>query len=221
MPVVRWLPAGPHALLLELPSAAAVTRLYDALGRDPREPGQLAGDVVPAARTLLFEDVTDLARLREVVTQVAGAAEPAESVGDADEPALGRAEPAGEVVEVPVRYDGADLDEVARLWDMTRAEVVATHTGTDFTVAFCGFAPGFAYCTGLPQRLHVPRRDSPRARVPAGSVGLAGEFTGVYPSASPGGWQLLGSTDLTLWDLGADPPALLSPGTRVRFTEVS
>ncbi len=118
-----------------------------------------------------------------------------------------------------MRYDGADLDEVARLWDMTRGEAVATHTGTDFVVAFCGFAPGFAYCTGLPEPLHVPRRDSPRTRVPAGSVGLAGEFTGVYPNASPGGWQLLGVTDLTLFDVTAEPPALLSPGTRIRFSE--
>ncbi len=122
-------------------------------------------------------------------------------------------------VEVPTTYDGADLDDVARLWGMTRAEAVATHTGTAFVVAFCGFAPGFAYCTGLPDDLAVPRLDRPRARVPAGSVGLAGEFTGVYPGESPGGWRLIGRTDLRLWDATRDEPALLAPGTRVRFTE--
>jgi KipI family sensor histidine kinase inhibitor len=103
---------------------------------------------------------------------------------------------------------------------MTADEVVATHTASDLVVAFCGFAPGFAYCTGLPERLAVPRLDSPRARVPAGSVGLAGPFTGVYPTESPGGWRLLGRTDLVLWDEERDPPATLSPGTAVRFVAV-
>ncbi len=130
-----------------------------------------------------------------------------------------RSGPVAAAVEVPTVYDGGDLDEVARLWDMTRPEAVRTHTGTDFTVAFLGFAPGFPYCTGLPDRLHVPRRDTPRARVPAGSVGLAGGFTGIYPRESPGGWQLLGHTDLRLWDSSADPPATLAPGTRVRFAD--
>jgi KipI family sensor histidine kinase inhibitor len=123
-------------------------------------------------------------------------------------------------VEVPTRYDGPDLDDVARLWDMTRHEVVRTHSGTDFVVAFCGFAPGFAYCTGLPAGRAVSRLPSPRPRVPAGAVGLAGEFTGVYPSSSPGGWRLIGRTDLVLWRPEAEPPATLPPGTRVRFTVV-
>jgi KipI family sensor histidine kinase inhibitor len=102
---------------------------------------------------------------------------------------------------------------------MTVAEAVATHTSTDFVVAFCGFAPGFAYCTGLPDELTVPRHADPRPRVPAGSVGLAGEFTGVYPTASPGGWRLLGRTDLTLWEPDREQPATLAPGTRVRFVQ--
>jgi KipI family sensor histidine kinase inhibitor len=103
---------------------------------------------------------------------------------------------------------------------MTRAEAVATHTGTELVVAFIGFSPGFAYCTGLPAELAVPRLDRPRARVRAGSVGLAGEYTAAYPSASPGGWRLVGRTDARLWDTGRDEPALLTPGTRVRFVEV-
>jgi KipI family sensor histidine kinase inhibitor len=104
---------------------------------------------------------------------------------------------------------------------MTRDEVVATHTSTEFVVAFCGFAPGFAYCSGLPENLSVPRLDSPRTKVPAGSVGLAGPYTGVYPTPSPGGWQLIGRTELVLWDVDRDPPATLAPGTGVRFTVAS
>ena len=207
---MRWLPAGPDGLLLELGSAADVAGVYGDLDRPVLD---LAGDVVPAARTILFDRVSDQARLRELVTAVA---EGVAGRPGAPEAGRGRARE----VEVPVRYDGADLDDVARAWDMTRKEVVRTHTATGFVVAFCGFAPGFAYCTGLPDHLHVPRRSTPRTRVPAGSVGLAGEFTGVYPTASPGGWQLLGVTDLRLWDAGADEPALLGPGTRVHFTEV-
>ncbi len=91
------------------------------------------------------------------------------------------------------------------------------HSGAGYTVRFCGFAPGFAYLDGLDPRLHVPRRDDPRTSIPAGSVAIAGEFAGVYPRASPGGWRLLGRTDASLWDVDRDPPALLTPGTRVRF----
>jgi KipI family sensor histidine kinase inhibitor len=162
-------------------------------------------DVVPAARTVLVDGLVGLSAddLADAVAR-AGSGAPAQ---------------AGDVVEVPTVYDGEDLEVVARHWDMTRDEVVTTHTGLELVVAFCGFSPGFAYLTGLPERLHVPRRDSPRSRVPAGSVAVAGEYTGVYPRPSPGGWQLLGRTDLVLWDTKADPPALLSPGTRVRFVE--
>lgn len=87
-------------------------------------------------------------------------------------------------------------------------------------MAFCGFAPGFGYMVGGDPRLRVPRRDEARVRVPAGAVALAGEFTGVYPRASPGGWQLLGRTDAVIWDVDRDPPGLLRPGVRVRFEEV-
>jgi len=100
---------------------------------------------------------------------------------------------------------------------MTSAEAALTHASVEYTVSFCGFSPGFAYCTGLPEELWVPRRDDPRPRVEAGAIGLAGEFTGVYPSASPGGWRLVGRTSAALWDTDRVEPALLTPGTRVRF----
>jgi KipI family sensor histidine kinase inhibitor len=120
-------------------------------------------------------------------------------------------------IEIPVTYDGADLAVVASHTGLSEDEIVAAHTGTPWTVAFGGFAPGFAYLVGGDERLVVPRRDSPRTSVPAGSVGLAGEFSGVYPRSSPGGWQLIGRTDAVMFDVDGDPPALLTPGARVRF----
>ncbi|MFL6119130.1 5-oxoprolinase subunit PxpB [Actinophytocola sp.] len=127
----------------------------------------------------------------------------------------------GDEVTIPVRYDGADLAEVAAATGMSEDEVVTVHTGPEYTVAFTGFAPGFGYLTGLDERLRLPRRDSPRTRVPAGAVAVAGEFTGVYPRPSPGGWHLLGSTTVPLWEPSREPPALLHPGTKVRFEAVS
>ena len=132
-------------------------------------------------------------------------------------PAPEKARRDGPTIDVPVIYDGPDLDDVARLTGMTSEEVVTAHTGTPWQVAFGGFAPGFAYLIGGDPRLQVPRRDEARTKVPAGSVGLAGEFSGIYPRQSPGGWQLLGHTDLRMWDVDRNPPALLQPGTLVRF----
>lgn len=120
-------------------------------------------------------------------------------------------------VVIAVSYDGPDLAEVAMLTGLTEDEVVAAHTGTAWRVGFGGFAPGFAYLVGGDPRLQVPRRSTPRTSVPAGSVGLAGEFSGIYPRASPGGWQLIARTDVDLFDVERDPPALLQPGMRVRF----
>lgn len=124
------------------------------------------------------------------------------------------ARPSG-LVRLPTVYDGEDLALAAHHLSLSVEELVARHSSTEFTVAFCGFAPGFGYLTGLPWT--VPRLAAPRPRVPAGSVGLAGPYTGVYPSASPGGWLLVGRTDVRLFDVDASPPALLAPGTRVRF----
>lgn len=200
-------PYGHDAVLLEVPADRVLPTYEAVLALLSRRGDASARDVVPAARTVLVDGLRGLS-----------GAELAEAVRVADPaPSATRDEHA---VEVPTRYDGDDLSEVARLWDMTTREVVVTHTATSFVVAFCGFAPGFAYCTGLSEDLHVPRRRTPRSRVPAGSVGLAGEFTGVYPTASPGGWQLLGRTDLRLWDSEAEPPATLAPGSAVRFVDV-
>jgi KipI family sensor histidine kinase inhibitor len=124
------------------------------------------------------------------------------------------------VVDIPVTYDGADLEEVAGLARVTPAEIVRRHTAHEWTVAFCGFAPGFGYLVQTSGHWDVPRRTSPRTRVPAGSIALAGEFTGVYPRESPGGWQLIGRTEVTVFDLSREPAALLRPGNQVRFIDV-
>ena len=165
-----------------------------------------ATDIVPAARTVLLDGLADPEAAAALVAAIVLPVGPLPAAG-------------ARVVEIPVTYDGPDLDEVARQWDVTTAEVVRLHRETDFVVAFCGFAPGFAYCTGLPGDRLVQRRGEPRSRVPAGSVALAGEFTSVYPSDSPGGWQLIGSTPEPVWRPDADPPALLTPGTTVRFVD--
>jgi KipI family sensor histidine kinase inhibitor len=198
------LPYGDAGLLLEVADTAEVVVLADAC-RAADLPGVL--DVVPAARTVLLvlEPGTELASVRQAVEKL-------EVRAGEDAPA-----PAGSI-EIPVVYDGPDLAEVARLTGLSEADVVAAHTGQAWRVAFGGFAPGFAYLTGGDPRLAVARRDEARTAVPAGSVGLAGEFSGNYPRSSPGGWQLIGRTDAVLWDLDRDPPALLAPGAEVRFT---
>lgn len=127
---------------------------------------------------------------------------------------------AGRRIDIPVRYggtDGPDLARVAEHCGMTPDEVVRRHTACDYVVYFLGFQPGFAYLGGLDERLHTPRRDEPRLTVPPGSVGIGGAQTGIYPLATPGGWQLIGRTSLSLFDPLADPPTRLAPGDRVRF----
>jgi KipI family sensor histidine kinase inhibitor len=197
------LPYGDRALLVEVADLAAVGAVRAALEGSPL-PGQR--DLVPAARTVLVvldraPSALDAATLRRLSTTT-----PPKSGGKA-------------TVELRVIFDGADLAEVAALTGRSAAEVVATLTSVELTVAFCGFSPGFGYLAGLPDDLHVPRRATPRTRVPAGSVALAGPFAGVYPQASPGGWQLVGRTDAVLFDVHRDPPALLTPGTTVRFRD--
>ena len=198
------LPCGDRALLVEVADGTAVRALTAALTAHPL-PGQ--EELVPAARTVLVRlgrppAGTDVAALRRL-----------------DPAGVDVPEPAGEVT-LDVAFDGPDLDEVAERTGRSVDALVAALTGTELTVAFSGFAPGFGYLTGLPADLHVPRRATPRTRVPAGAVGLAGPYAGVYPRASPGGWQLVGRTDAVLFDVDREPPALLVPGTVVRLRRV-
>ena len=203
--VVRY---GDDAVLVELPGLAEVRALDDAVrvarAVDPDAAGIV--DQVPAARTLLL-------RVRDGIDPASLAVQRWWDARTAPVPRSAVAE-----VRLAVDYDGPDLADVARLAGLTVDEVVARHTGASYTVAFGGFMAGFAYLVGLDPVLRVPRLDSPRERVPAGSVAIADEFSAVYPAATPGGWRLLGRCDVTLFDVERDPPALLQPGTRVRFT---
>ncbi|MCM0674118.1 allophanate hydrolase subunit 1 [Micromonospora phytophila] len=213
---MRIRPVGAHALLLDCAAPATggpaggtgeTTALVEAWRAElwrRRERGELiAVEIVPAAATVLLDGVPD----------PAGTA--ARIAGWTPRPAATTA--AVDTVEVPVTYDGEDLPVVAGHWGVDVPAVVARLGRTGFRVAFCGFAPGFAYLTGLPAELAVPRLPTPRPRVPAGSVALAGPYAGIYPAASPGGWLLVGRTGMSLFDVRADPPARLTPGTRVRL----
>jgi KipI family sensor histidine kinase inhibitor len=197
---------GDRALLVELGSPTQVVGYVDAL----RQRG-ISGvaDVVPAAETVLVvaEDGAEPGELRSVLAALSP-----RSVETSPE--------VGETLEIPVRYDGADLGDVARLTGLTEQEVVDAHTGSSWRVAFGGFAPGFGYLVGGDPRLQVPRRDAARTAVPAGAVALADEYSGVYPRESPGGWQLIGTTEVTMWDLRRERPALLTPGAVVQFRAV-
>lgn len=190
---------GADALLLEVDDPAA---WFAELSRR-REAGELAAvEIVPGARTVLLDGLADPGGVAEAIR--AWSAPPS-------------TESTGPVVEIPICFDGPDLAEVAQRWGVATEEVSHRLSKIPFHVAFCGFAPGFAYLAGLPEELAVPRLATPRSRVPAGSVGLADTYAGIYPTASPGGWQLVGRTDVTLFDPTRTPPALLTPGTRVRF----
>jgi KipI family sensor histidine kinase inhibitor len=202
---VRVLPCGDAALLVEVDSLEEVLGLASTL-RDEPLPG--VREVVPAARTLLLRCDPGAGGPRPV----------AEAIRDV-RPRSGRDRPPVDEVEIPVTYDGEDLAEAAGLVKLDAKALVEWHTSTGWEVAFCGFAPGFGYLVPDGRPFAVPRRSTPRTRVPPGSVGLAGEFSGVYPRESPGGWQLIGRTERPVFDLDADPPALLRPGVRVRFRD--
>ena len=202
---------GDQALLLQFDSTAEVLAWNDVL-RDAEVLGVV--DIVPAARTVLVK--LEGPRYAGTVRQHLSKLRLAPEVLEAAAPGDGAAD-----VVIDVVYDGEDLDEVAELTGMTPRDVVAAHTQTPWRVGFAGFAPGFGYLVGGDERLNVPRRSEPRTKVPAGSVGLAGEFSGVYPRSSPGGWQLIGRTEAELWNVDRNPPALLMPGQWVQFREVS
>ncbi len=201
---VRVLRYGERALLLEVDDHLGALALYDDLRRDPMD-GVI--DLVPAARTLLVTFV-DEPSAKSAAGSLAARTVAAGSLA------------VGPAIAIPVTYDGPDLASVARRTGLTVDEVISKHATGEYLAAFVGFAPGFAYLTGLDPVLHVPRRSEPRPKVPRGSVAIAGEYTAVYPSDSPGGWQIIGHTTLRMWDLGRQPPALLQPGARVCFKRV-
>ncbi|WP_433169819.1 5-oxoprolinase subunit B family protein [Kribbella sp. CA-247076] len=197
---MRILPSGDHALLVEFDDLDQVLGYYAALSAAP--PADVV-DIVPAARTVMVSTAGGLDELARVLRAV----EPVD-----------RGQVAEDLLEIPVVYDGEDLADVAELLGCSVPELVERHTGDEWTVAFCGFAPGFGYLTS-PGEWQIPRRESPRTKVPAGAVALAGEFSGVYPRESPGGWQLIGRTDVRIFDQDREPAALFHPGRRVRFVD--
>lgn len=203
---MRFLPVSLTTILVELTDLDETLALFASLQADP-----IGGieEMVPAARTLMIrfrpEKVSSSDLAADIATRDLSA----------------KIAPSEHLVEIPVRYDGEDLGDVADLTGLSVEEVIRRHTESEFTVAFCGFAPGFGYLVGGDTALHVPRRKSPRTRIPAGSVALAGAFSGVYPQASPGGWQIIGTTPVKMWDIDRDPGALFQPGYRVRFFDMA
>ncbi len=192
---------GDAGYLVEVPSSARALAVCAALAASG-----LPVTARPGLRSVLVEPAPGArpptaAQVRHVVGTAGAAAEPVP----------------GRRHEIAVRYDGEDLDEVARRTGLSVADVVARHLAPLYTVACLGFSRGFPYLEGLDPALRLPRRDVPRPRVPAGSVAIAADQTGIYPRGTPGGWHLLGTTDAVLFDETAEPPALLAPGDRVRF----
>lgn len=200
---MRFLPVNLDALLVELHDLDETLALFDSLQAEP-----IAGidEIIPAARTLLVQYRPSAVDRQALINAIARRDLSTRSTRESRR------------VEIPVHYNGEDLDEVAALLGISREEVVRRHTSADYEVAFCGFAPGFGYLTGGAD-FQVPRRQTPRTRIPAGAVALAGNFSGVYPKASPGGWQIIGVTPLQMWDLQRDEPALMRPGYKVRFLD--
>jgi KipI family sensor histidine kinase inhibitor len=201
---VRFLPVNTDALLVELDDLEQTLALFAALQGRPIDG---VTELVPAARTVLVVFQPGVVSREGLIADI-GARDTSSRVARD-----------GKLIEIPVHYNGEDLDDVAQHLGITREEVVRRHTGGTYSVAFTGFAPGFAYLSGGDPTLDVPRRKTPRTRIPAGAVALAGTFSGVYPQASPGGWQILGVTPVAMWDLSRDTPALLQPGYRVRFID--
>jgi KipI family sensor histidine kinase inhibitor len=201
---VRVRPYGDTAALVEFDGLDEVLGLYRELTARDR-PGVVS--LVPSSRTLLVQVDPQVTSVAAVVSDLEGSGPPADQPRHAGP------------VEIPVTYDGEDLEEVGELTGLGARGVVEAHTDQIWTVGFVGFAPGFGYLVGEDRRLEVPRRAEPRSAVPVGAVGLADEYSGVYPRRSPGGWQLIGRTEVAMWDLDRDPPALLAPGAEVRFVE--
>ncbi|MEY9962661.1 KipI family sensor histidine kinase inhibitor [Streptacidiphilus sp. MAP12-16] len=205
---MRFLTAGSRAVLIEVDGLDQVMELHQSLHRSPA-PGTV--EVVPAATTVLVTFDPAVTTRERLTADIADIADRRPSTVPPSDQGL---------VEIPVVYDGPDLAQVAHSTGLSIREVVRRHTDARYTVAFGGFAPGFAYLSGLDPLLRLPRRPVPRTRVAPGSVAVADQFTSVYPSRSPGGWHLLGHTETAMWDVERDPPALLVPGRHVRFVQV-
>lgn len=203
---MRFLPVSLTVLIVELKDLDETLALFASLEADPVD-GVV--DIVPAARTLMIRFRPDMLTGETLAAAIA------------HRDLSAKIPPSDILVEIPVNYDGEDLRDVADLTGLSVGEVIERHTASEFIVAFCGFAPGFGYLVGGDPALQVPRRQSPRTKIPAGSVALAGAFSGVYPQASPGGWQIIGTTPVKMWDLTRDPPALFQPGYRVRFFDLA
>lgn len=217
---------GDRAVLLDLTAVVAAggaggtvlpAVVADALRGVTGPDGEPVVDVVPAAATVLVRFASGPGTREPTPAARQRLLDRAAAVLTTADPGATPVPAAADELVVPVRYDGPDLAEVAAHTGLSVGEVIAAHTGTVWTAAFVGFAPGFAYLTGGDPRLQVPRREQSRTSIPAGSVALAGEWSAVYPRQSPGGWQLIGTTDLPLWDESAEPPARIRPGQRVRF----
>jgi len=197
--------AGSNGLLIELPDLDATVAWFETIGAAAFDEIE---EVIPGARTLLVRFNVLVASHDDLIRKIGGLT-----------PGRG-AQSVGRLIEIPVIYDGEDLAFVAAHLGCSVDQLVRRHGAATFTVAFTGFAPGFAYMTCDDPQLNVPRRETPRVRIPAGSVAMAGAFCGVYPTDSPGGWQLLGTTPSTMWDLTRERAALLAPGDHVRFREI-
>jgi KipI family sensor histidine kinase inhibitor len=217
---VRMLAAGDRAIVIDLcedsdragggrtAALELATRITDA-GLDGVE------DVVPSEHSILLV-LSEAAYQRRMATLMATlmadlVRHPASGSGHAA---------ATSVIRIPVTYDGPDLEEVALASGLTPRELVQAHCGTTWAAAFAGFMPGFCYLLGGDPRIQAGRRAEPRPQVPAGSVALAGHYSAVYPRQAPGGWQLIGTTRLPVWDLDAQPPAAIIPGCQVQFVDI-
>lgn len=214
---MRLLNYGRRGLLVELDSLDQALRLSADLNR--QRPAGVT-ELIPGARTVLIQFDPDRTSSTALAAELADRSGVSGPVGGGSERGL-EDDRQLEEVEIPVVYDGPDLDEVARLTGLVPAEVIERHHSARYLVAFTGFAPGFGYLSGGDPALVVPRRSTPRTKVEAGAVGLAGEFTGVYPRPGPGGWQIIGHTEAATWDLQRTPAALLRPGVRVVFRAVT
>ena len=206
---MRVRPYGSEASIVDGLAVGTAAFLREQVIEQCNTAGVDVTEVVPAANTLVVtHDEHDGELVRQVLSELRAMKTPESEIHS-------------DLVEIPVRYDGLDLSDVAAACSLSVEKVIALHSRTEYRVSFCGFAPGFAYLSGLPRELRLARRSSPRPRVAAGSVAIAAEYSAVYPRESPGGWHQIGTTTASMWDMHRDPPALLQPGTRVRFVSVT